>query len=238
MAPIITNISILDGSGNSTQSAVTGSKLAISSTITYNDISSPHAHIVQVKDAADRVVFIAVSTINIGPAKPAKVIISWNPESEGAHTVQVFAWPNVESPSYFSFAKTQVMVLAAEVDAECTGTAACLNGIVTRVVDGDTIDVNGTRVRLSLVDTPEIGEHGYEKATAFTRSICPEGSHAVVDEDDGQRSGSFGRMVGKVYCVGGMINQNLLDSQNAVVLAEFCATSEFGREEWAKGYGC
>ena len=33
-----------------------------------------------------------------------------------------------------------------------------LEGIVTKVIDGDTLDINGTRIRLALVDTPERGQ--------------------------------------------------------------------------------
>ena len=29
-----------------------------------------------------------------------------------------------------------------------------LEGIVTKVIDGDTLDINGTRIRLAFVDTP------------------------------------------------------------------------------------
>ncbi|MDW0148448.1 MAG: hypothetical protein QOK59_07165, partial [Nitrososphaeraceae archaeon] len=42
-----------------------------------------------------------------------------------------------------------------------------LEGIVTKVVDGDTLDINGTRIRLSLVDTPERGQPGFDQAKEF-----------------------------------------------------------------------
>lgn len=57
---------------------------------------------------------------------------------------------------------------------------------LTEVVDGDTIDVNNVRVRLSMVNTPE-REAGYDEAANFTKSICPVGGNALVDEDDGQK---------------------------------------------------
>lgn len=44
---------------------------------------------------------------------------------------------------------------------ECKGSADCFRGIVTEIVDGDTIDVNNVRVRLTMVNTPETGEPGY-----------------------------------------------------------------------------
>lgn len=59
-------------------------------------------------------------------------------------------------------------------------------GVVTNVVDGDTIDVEGAgRVRLRGVDTPERGECGFGPATEFVEDLTlgqvvtlirPEGS--------------------------------------------------------------
>ena len=63
-----------------------------------------------------------------------------------------------------------------------------LSGPVTYVVDGDTLDVNGIRIRLALVDTPEIGETGYESAKNFVIDLCL-GNDAEVDIDNGQRGG-------------------------------------------------
>src|SRR5437879_12512058 len=53
---------------------------------------------------------------------------------------------------------------------QCKGTAACFTDAVTYIVDGDTLDVGSTRIRLALVNTPELGEPGYTEAKQFTRS--------------------------------------------------------------------
>ena len=50
-----------------------------------------------------------------------------------------------------------------------------------------------------MVNTPESGETGYEEAKMTTESECLIGSNALVDEDDGQKGGSFGRLIGVVY---------------------------------------
>ena len=42
-----------------------------------------------------------------------------------------------------------------------------MNGNVTYVADGDTLDINGIRVRLSLVNTPEKGQAGFQQAKDF-----------------------------------------------------------------------
>src|SRR3989442_7174556 len=75
---------------------------------------------------------------------------------------------------------------------QCKGTAACFSDAVTYIVDGDTLDVGSTRIRLALVNSPEVGEPGYTEAKQFTAQTCPVGSQALVDEYDGQTGGSYG----------------------------------------------
>lgn len=124
--------------------------------------------------------------------------------------------------------------------AECKGSADCFRGIVTEIVDGDTLDVNNVRVRLSMVNTPEAGEDGYDEATDTTESECPVGSEALVDEDDGQKGGSFGRLIGVVFCDGNSssLNEILLETGKAVLYGDFCGVSEFANEDWVTPYGC
>ena len=117
----------------------------------------------------------------------------------------------------------------------CRGVAACFNDSVTYIVDGDTIDVGSTRIRLSLVNSPEVGEPGYSEAKQFTSQTCPVGTNALVDEDDGQTGGSYGRMVALVYCQETNLNAALLASHNAVLLTYYCSVSEFADETWT---GC
>jgi len=123
---------------------------------------------------------------------------------------------------------------------ECKGSADCFRGIVTEIVDGDTVDVNNVRVRLAMVNTPEAGEDGYDEATDTTESECSLGSEALVDEDDGQRGGSFGRLIGVVSCNGNSqsINEILLETGKAVLYEDFCAITEFANVGWVTSYGC
>src|SRR5438034_9695904 len=118
---------------------------------------------------------------------------------------------------------------------QCKGTAACFTDTVTYIVDGDTLDVGSTRVRLTLVNSPEVGQPGYSEAKEFTNQTCPVGTQAFVDEDDGQTSGSYGRMVALVFCQGTNLNAELLRTGNAVLVPDFCAVSEFARDAWT---GC
>ncbi len=126
------------------------------------------------------------------------------------------------------------------LSTECKGLADCFRGTVTEIVDGDTLDVNNVRIRLAMVDTPEVGEGGYEAAIDATESVCPVGSEALVDEDDGQKGGSFGRLIGVVYCDGNdsSLNEILMETGKAVLYEDFCGVSEFANEDWVTRYGC
>ena len=102
--------------------------------------------------------------------------------------------------------------------------------------------------RLSLINTPEIGMKNYTEAKDLALKLCPVGSMALVDQDDGQTRGSYGRMIGEVYCnfKAGVENLTLtknlseeeLKSGLAEILTKYCASSEFAGELWAKKYGC
>src|SRR3990172_5375005 len=116
----------------------------------------------------------------------------------------------------------------------CKGSADCFSGIVTRVVDGDTLDVDDIRIRLTLVYAPESYEPGGAEATQFLLSICPIGSTVLVDEDDGQTEGSYNRLIGVVYCNDKNLNAELIGSDYAWIYEQFCEVSEFANEAWAK----
>jgi micrococcal nuclease len=111
-------------------------------------------------------------------------------------------------------------------------------------VDGDTLDINNVRVRLALVNAPERGESGYTEAIDFVQSVCGVGTTALVDEDDGQKEGSFDRVIDLIYCGNDNINNKkslnelLLELSNAVIYQDFCGISEFSSASWAQRYGC
>jgi hypothetical protein len=78
----------------------------------------------------------------------------------------------------------------------------------------------------------------YNEATKFTATLCSVGSTVVIDEDDGQREGSFDRIIAKVYCADQILNLELLRAGLAVIDTRFCEKSEFGKEVWAQRFGC
>ena len=109
-----------------------------------------------------------------------------------------------------------------------------LVGNVTHVADGDTLDINGITIRLSLVNTPERGQPGFKEAKKFVISMCL-GKKGELDVDDGQRRGDrYGRELGVVYCNGINVNEKLMDNHLAKILTDYCDISEFSDEIWAK----
>ena len=90
-------------------------------------------------------------------------------------------------------------------------------GVVNNIVDGDTLDINDNRIRLSLVNTPERGQEGYMEAKKLVQSLCLN-KKGEVDIDDGQRRGDrYGREVGVVYCDGINLNKELMENNLAIL---------------------
>ncbi|TLZ71160.1 MAG: thermonuclease family protein [Methanobacteriota archaeon] len=112
----------------------------------------------------------------------------------------------------------------------------CVERNVTRVIDGDTLDVEGgLRIRLVLVDAPELSEPGGPAAGDYLTSICL-GSHALIDEDDFQIGADpYGRVLAVVYCDGTNANAAMISSGLASTYYAFCSASEFRNDAWT---GC
>ena len=122
-----------------------------------------------------------------------------------------------------------------------TTTSINFSGTVTKVVDGDTLDVltsNGEKItiRLALIDAPERDEVGYDESKKFTSKQCLN-KNAEVDPDNNQGL-TYGRTVGVVYCEGVNINEAILDSNFADIYENFCDISEFADTNWAQEHGC
>ena len=60
------------------------------------------------------------------------------------------------------------------------------DGQITRVIDGDTLIIDQTTIRLSLVNSPERDERGYQEAKDFASTVCPVGANAEFYEDTWQ----------------------------------------------------
>lgn len=124
--------------------------------------------------------------------------------------------------------------------AQCLGSAGCAEGVVQRIVDGDTlyVSVNGTiyKIDLALTTVPPRTDDGFIQSTSFTRSLCL-GSDVLVDQDDGLLT-SGGSVIAVVYCSSANLNSELLDNGYATLNMDQCKTSEFASQPWAKDHGC
>lgn len=108
--------------------------------------------------------------------------------------------------------------------------------IVTRVIDGDTFDLNsGERVRLADINTPEIGEPGYEEAKNFLTGRV-QGKTVFLDIDDVSRTDEYDRLICVAYVDHNSthyenLNKALLENNYAVVY-EF-SNNEFNPSSWS-----
>jgi endonuclease YncB( thermonuclease family) len=126
-------------------------------------------------------------------------------------------------------------------DVECLGSADCIEGVASRIVDGDTLYVraNSTvyKVDLALIEAPSRTEEMFVESTAFTRDLCL-GSTVLVDQDDMLLTSADSNIIAVVHCSSSNLNEELLDNGYAELDVQQCATSEFANEPWVKDYGC
>ena len=89
-----------------------------------------------------------------------------------------------------------------------------------------------------MASAPELNGFGGKESQNFIQTICPVGSQVLVDEDDGYTKGSFGRIIGVVYCNDMNLNEELLDANLGYLESRFCDSSEFANDSWAQKHGC
>jgi len=145
--------------------------------------------------------------------------------------------PSIEEESIKDLIENP-LITTEEATPSCSGSERCISGTVTRVIDGDTVEVNGQSIRFALSSTPEMNNDKGILAKAFVENLCPTGSQALVDEDDKQTQGSYGRIIGIVYCNGINLNEAVLDAGYGWLSSGFCSRSEFSTHAWAQKYGC
>jgi micrococcal nuclease len=134
----------------------------------------------------------------------------------------------------------QVWAISPNSDLVTTSSSN-FSGTVTKVIDGDTLDVTTTEeeiitVRLALIDAPETDESGFDEAKNFMTEKCLDKS-SEVDPDNNQGL-TYGRTLAVVYCDGVNVNEAILDSGFADVYQDFCDVSEFADSNWAQEHGC
>ncbi|MHA1143902.1 MAG: thermonuclease family protein [Candidatus Helarchaeota archaeon] len=109
------------------------------------------------------------------------------------------------------------------------------SGMVTYIVDGDTLDVSGLgRIRLADIDTPESYEPGYTEAKNYLSSLV-NGQNVFVDIDDIYKTDKYGRYVAVIYLKHNAthyknINKAMLDSGHADITDYY---NEFSPYSWS-----
>ena len=68
--------------------------------------------------------------------------------------------------------------------------------------------------------------------------LCPVGSKVLVDEDDGQTEGSYGRIIAVIYCNGLNLNDQVIENGFGYLDYGFCDRSDFSTHAWAQKHGC
>jgi endonuclease YncB( thermonuclease family) len=112
------------------------------------------------------------------------------------------------------------------------------SGYVKNVVDGDTVDVRFNiygvqRVRLVGINTPEIGEGGYEEVKAFLNETCMR-EEVKLDVDDKKQYDPHYRILAVIYVNDTNLNEKLVREGYAEVM--YIPPSEFDPREWEADY--
>lgn len=104
------------------------------------------------------------------------------------------------------------------------------SGICTKVVDGDTIYVDGVgKVRFVGVNTPEKGVKGGDVSKYFTEKLCLN-KEVGLDIDDSKNQDKYGRYLAVVIVNGKNLNEMLLKEGLAEVM--YMPPSEFYPYSW------
>ena len=113
-----------------------------------------------------------------------------------------------------------VVALAALAFALLTRDSSASGAVVDHVIDGDTIAlVDGTRVRLVQIDTPEKGDECYgDEASELTRRLLPRGTHVRIEQDAAlDQEDRFGRKLAYVWKGDQDVNLTLVEEGAAGV---------------------
>lgn len=101
--------------------------------------------------------------------------------------------------------------------APSTTTTAPVGETVSRVIDGDTIEMaNGTRVRLIGIDTPERGDCGYDQASGALSDLIA-GQPVTLTSGAADEYDRYGRLLRYVGTYDGLdAGQELIDRGAAI----------------------
>ncbi len=116
---------------------------------------------------------------------------------------------------------------------------AASSGVVTHIVDGDTIDVAGVgRIRVIGIDTPERGACGYESATLAMAALVNGRTVALAPgaTDDADRYGRLLRYVDVGSSDGGTTDAGLELIRDGWAIARYDSRDGYGRHSREDSY--
>jgi len=138
--------------------------------------------------------------------------------------------------------KLSLLVLTCLIISLCFSGARALGeeidrvAVVTRVIDGDTFDIDsGDRIRFADVNTPESGQVGYQEAKEYVAGLV-EGKNVYIDVDDKYTWDTSGtRLVAVIYV---SYNSTHYLNLNKALLQNHYATvwdhdNEFNPNNWS-----
>lgn len=241
------NPRLLDVHGNTINSPAVGEQIQITSDISNQQTrEQKFAYLVMIHDDTKTPVSLAWIDGILNSESSFSPSASWIPQNAGNYVATMFVWESVDNPTALSppiqidfTVSGEKTTLPSDDKITCNGTKLCLTEKILRIVDGDTIYLSGGyEVRLSLTNTPERHQIGFYDASQFTAEMCPVTSTVTVDQDDMQPYDAYDRLLGKVTCNNKILNAELLYAGHADILTQFCSTSEFSDESWAREFGC
>ncbi len=118
-------------------------------------------------------------------------------------------------------------ILSHYEDTDCKVESS---GLCTKVVDGDTIYVEGVgKIRFVGVNTPERGVDGYKVSKNFVAKFC-KNKVVGLDIDDCKNQDKYGRTLAVVIVDGKNLNEILLKEGLAEIM--YIPPSEFNPHNW------
>lgn len=133
---------------------------------------------------------------------------------------------NIPSSKYSDISSSDILNKYSNTNCHVEESAIC-----TKVVDGDTIELNnGKKVRFVGVNTPERGVEGYITSKNFVQKLCLN-KEVGLDIDNSKHSDKYGRTLAVVIVDGKNLNEMLLKEGLAEIM--YIPPSEFYPYDWA-----
>ena len=104
---------------------------------------------------------------------------------------------------------------------------------VERIIDGDTLETSEETIRLADINTPEVGESGADKATAYLSTLV-NNKEIYIDVDDIYGVGPYGRTIAVIYVY--YNETHLINVNKALLVGSYAVISNYNNEfnpyEW------